>query len=42
MGMGGAPEQLAAMVALLRSQNAQVYGRIVAISEGLFRPLLPA
>jgi AcrR family transcriptional regulator len=39
MKMGG-PEQLAAMVALMRPDNAHLYGRIVAFEEGLFRPLL--
>lgn len=37
--MGG-PEQLAAMVSLLRPDNAQLYGRILAVEEALFRPLL--
>lgn len=36
----GAPEQLAAMVSLLRPENAHLYGRIVAVSEVLVRPLL--
>jgi AcrR family transcriptional regulator len=36
----GAPEHLAAMVALLHPDNAHLYGRIVAIGEDLFRPLL--
>lgn len=36
----GAPEQLAAMVSLLRPDNAHLYGRIVAAEEALFRPLL--
>jgi TetR/AcrR family transcriptional regulator, cholesterol catabolism regulator len=36
----GTPEQLAAMVSLLRPGNAHLYGRIVAASEGLARPLL--
>jgi AcrR family transcriptional regulator len=36
----GTPEQLAAMVSLLRPDNAHLYGRIVAIGEDLFRPLL--
>ncbi len=36
----GAPEQLAAMVSLLRPENAHLYGRIVAVSEDLVRPLL--
>jgi TetR/AcrR family transcriptional regulator, cholesterol catabolism regulator len=34
------PEQLAAMVSLLRPANAHLYGRIVAVEEALFRPLL--
>jgi TetR/AcrR family transcriptional regulator, cholesterol catabolism regulator len=36
----GTPEQLAAMVSLLRPENAQLYGRIIAVSEELTRPLL--
>ncbi|GBG36681.1 TetR/AcrR family transcriptional regulator [Mycobacterium montefiorense] len=36
----GTPEQLAAMVSLLRPGNAHLYGRIIAVSEGLTRPLL--
>jgi AcrR family transcriptional regulator len=36
----GTPEQLAAMVSLLRPENAHLYGRIVAVSEDLVRPLL--
>ncbi len=36
----GTPEQLAAMVSLLRPENAHLYGRIVAASEDLTRPLL--
>jgi TetR/AcrR family transcriptional regulator, cholesterol catabolism regulator len=36
----GAPENLAAMVSLLRPENAHLYGRIVAVSEELVRPLL--
>lgn len=36
----GGPEQLAAMVSLLRPDNAQLYGRILAVEEALFRPLL--
>lgn len=36
----GTPEQLAAMVSLLRPENAHLYGRIVAVSEYLTRPLL--
>jgi AcrR family transcriptional regulator len=39
MKMGG-PEQLAAMVAVLRPDNAHLYGRIVAVEQELFRPLL--
>jgi AcrR family transcriptional regulator len=39
MKMGG-PEQLAAMVALMRPDNAHLYGRIVAVEQELFRPLL--
>ncbi len=39
MEMGG-PEQLAAMVALLRPDNAHLYERIVAFEQELFRPLL--
>jgi AcrR family transcriptional regulator len=39
MNQGG-PEQLAAMFSLLRPENAQLYGRIVAVEEKLFRPLL--
>jgi len=39
MKMGG-PEQLAAMVSLLRPDNAHLYGRILAVEEALFRPLL--
>jgi AcrR family transcriptional regulator len=39
MKMGG-PEQLAAMVSLLRPDNAHLYGRILAVEEELFRPLL--
>lgn len=34
------PERLAAMVSLLRPENAHLYGRIVAAGEGLVRPLL--
>jgi TetR/AcrR family transcriptional regulator, cholesterol catabolism regulator len=34
------PEQLAAMVSLLRPANAHLYGRILAVEEALFRPLL--
>ncbi|HEY1442973.1 MAG TPA: TetR/AcrR family transcriptional regulator [Mycobacterium sp.] len=34
------PDQLAAMVSLLRPANAHLYGRIVAVEEALFRPLL--
>ena len=36
----GTPEFLAAAVSLLRPDNAHLYGRIVAIGEDLFRPLL--
>jgi AcrR family transcriptional regulator len=36
----GTPEQLPAMVSLLRPDNAHLYGRIVAVGEDLFRPLL--
>jgi AcrR family transcriptional regulator len=36
----GTPEQLTAMVSLLRPDNAHLYGRIVTIGEDLFRPLL--
>lgn len=36
----GVPQQLAAMVSLLRPENAHLYGRIVAASEDLVRPLL--
>jgi AcrR family transcriptional regulator len=36
----GTPEQLAAMVSLLRPENAHLYGRIVAVGENLMRPLL--
>lgn len=36
----GTPEQLAAMVSLLRPENAHLYGRIVAAGEDLTRPLL--
>ncbi len=36
----GAPEHLAAMVSLLRPENAHLYGRIVAVGEDLVRPLL--
>jgi TetR/AcrR family transcriptional regulator, cholesterol catabolism regulator len=36
----GAPEHLAAMATLLRTENAHLYRRIVAVSEDLFRPLL--
>ena len=34
------PEHLATMVSLLRPDNAHLYGRIVAVGEDLFRPLL--
>jgi AcrR family transcriptional regulator len=36
----GTPEQLAAMISLLRPENAHLYGRIVALGEDLVRPLL--
>jgi AcrR family transcriptional regulator len=36
----GTPEQLAAMISLLRPDNAHLYGRIVTVEENLFRPLL--
>jgi AcrR family transcriptional regulator len=36
----GAPEQLAAMASLLHPDNAHLYGRIVAVEEALFRPLV--
>src|SRR6201987_1693270 len=36
----GTPEHLAAMVSLLRPENAHLYGRIAAVSEDLARPLL--
>ena len=36
----GVPDHLAAMVSLLRPENAHLYGRIVAVSEDLVRPLL--
>ncbi|MGO9156369.1 TetR/AcrR family transcriptional regulator [Mycobacterium sp.] len=39
MKMGG-PEQLAAMVSLLRPDNAHLYGRILTVEEELFLPLL--
>jgi len=39
MKMGG-PEQLAAMASLLRPDNAHLYGRILAVEEALFLPLL--
>jgi AcrR family transcriptional regulator len=39
MKMDG-PEQLAAMVSLLRPDNAHLYGRILAGEEALFGPLL--
>jgi len=39
MKMGG-PEQLAAMASLLRPDNAHLYGRILAVEEALFQPLL--
>jgi TetR/AcrR family transcriptional regulator, cholesterol catabolism regulator len=34
------PEQLAALVSLLRPENAHLYGRILTVEEGLYRPLL--
>jgi AcrR family transcriptional regulator len=36
----GGPEQLAAMVPLLRPANAHLYRRILTIEEGLYLPLL--
>ncbi len=39
MKMGG-PEQLAAMVSLLRPDNAHLYGRILTVEQDLFQPLL--
>lgn len=39
MTMSG-PEQLAAMVSLLRPDNAHLYGRILAVEQDLYRPLL--
>jgi AcrR family transcriptional regulator len=36
----GTPEHLAAMASLLQPDNAHLYGRIVAVGEDLFRPLL--
>ncbi|MCV7245530.1 TetR/AcrR family transcriptional regulator [Mycobacterium mantenii] len=36
----GVPEQLAAMAALLRPDNAHLFGRIVAVDEALSLPLL--
>jgi TetR/AcrR family transcriptional regulator, cholesterol catabolism regulator len=36
--MGG-PEQLAAMISLLRPDNAHLYGRILAVEEALYIPL---
>lgn len=36
----GTPEHLAAMVSLLGPENGHLYGRIVAVAEDLFRPLL--
>ena len=39
MDVGG-PEQLAAMVSLLRPDNAQLYGRILTVEQGLYQPLL--
>jgi TetR/AcrR family transcriptional regulator, cholesterol catabolism regulator len=39
MDLGG-PERLAAMVSLLRPDNAHLYGRILAVEQGLYLPLL--
>jgi AcrR family transcriptional regulator len=39
MKMGG-PEQLAAMVSLLRPDNAHLYARILAVEEAMFLPVL--
>ena len=36
----GTPERLAAMVSLLRPENAHLYARIVTVGEDLLRPLL--
>lgn len=36
----GVPEQLAAMAALLRPDNAHLYARILAVDKALFLPLL--
>jgi AcrR family transcriptional regulator len=36
----GGPEQLAAMVSLLRPDNAHLYARILAVEQELFLPLL--
>jgi TetR/AcrR family transcriptional regulator, cholesterol catabolism regulator len=36
----GTPEQLAAMISLLRPENSHLYRRIVAVGEDLLRPLL--
>lgn len=36
----GTPEQLAAMVSLLRPENAHLYAQIVTVGENLLRPLL--
>jgi len=36
----GTPERLAAMMSLLRPENAHLYARIVAAGEDLLRPLL--
>jgi AcrR family transcriptional regulator len=36
----GAPEQIAAMTSLLKPENQALFGRIVAIWEDLFRPVL--
>lgn len=39
MKMGG-PDQLAAMVSLLRPANAHIYGQILAVEQTLYRPML--
>ena len=36
----GAPEQIAAMTPLLKPENQALFGRIIAIWEDLFRPVL--
>jgi AcrR family transcriptional regulator len=36
----GTPQRLAAMVSLLRPDNAHLYGRILTVEEDLFRPVL--